>query len=153
MGIFDAMHASLSGLTAERLRMDVITSNIANVDTTRTPQGGPYLRRQVVFMAEPAPTQPFATLLSTQLAAATPAPSAARGVMVVGIRQDPNAVKQVYDPTNPDADQNGYVRYPDIDVVTEMTDLLAATRAYEANVTVFNALKATALRALSIGRA
>ncbi len=150
MGIFETMRVSLSGLTAQRLRMDVISSNIANVETTRSPQGGPYLRRQVVFQAESAPS---VTLLSNQLGGQPTTPSAARGVAVVGIRADPGAVRAVYDPEHPDADENGMVRYPDIDVVTELADLLAATRAYEANVTVLNAIKSMAMRALSIGRA
>ena len=151
MGIFETMRVSLSGLTAQRLRMDVISSNIANVETTRSPEGGPYLRRQVIFQAESA--TPFATLLSKQLDGRPPAPNASRGVAVVGIRTDPDAVREVYDPAHPDADENGIVRSPDIDVVTEMADLLAATRAYEANVTVLDALKSMAMRALSIGRA
>ncbi len=151
MGIFETMRVSLSGLTAQRLRMDVISSNIANVETTRSPHGGPYLRRQVVFQAESAP--PSATLLSNQLGGQLATPSAARGVAVVGIRTDAGAVRAIHDPEHPDADENGNVRYPDIDVVTEMADLLAATRAYEANVTVLNAIKSMAMRALSIGRA
>jgi len=151
MGIFETMRVSLSALTAQRLRMDVVTSNIANVETTRSPQGGPYLRRQVIFQAEAG--SPFATLLETQIGGRQGPSGAARGVMVVGIRSDPGAVREVYDPRHPDADENGLVRYPDIDVITEMADLLAATRAYEANVTVLNAVKNMAMRALSIGRA
>jgi flagellar basal-body rod protein FlgC len=151
MGIFETMRVSLSALTAQRLRMDVVASNIANVETTRSPQGGPYLRRQVIFQAEARSA--FATLLGNQVSGTRTALGAARGVAVAGIRSDPEAVREVYDPLHPDADQNGLVRYPDIDVVTEMADLLAATRAYEANVTVLNAVKSMALRALSIGRA
>lgn len=151
MGIFESMRVSLSGLTAQRLRMDVISGNIANVETTRSPQGGPYLRRQVVFQAEGG--TPFATLLDAQAGPGASLPNAARGVAVVGIHVDAGAVREVYDPAHPDADAEGIVRYPDIDVVTEMADLLAATRAYEANVTVLNALKSMAMRALSIGRA
>ncbi|MDW8059274.1 MAG: flagellar basal body rod protein FlgC [Thermomicrobium sp.] len=151
MGIFDTMHVSLSALTAQRVRMDVTASNLANVDTTRTPQGGPYLRRQVVFATE----QPnsFARLVDARSGSLSTAPSAARGVYVAGIVVDRRAVREVYDPAHPDADANGIVRYPDIDVVSEMTNLLAAARAYEANVTVLESLKAMAMRALSIGRA
>ncbi|MCX2727809.1 flagellar basal body rod protein FlgC [Thermomicrobium sp. 4228-Ro] len=151
MGIFETMRVSLSALTAQRVRMDVTASNLANVDTTRTPQGGPYLRRQVVFATE----QPdaFARLVQTRTGLVPSAPSAARGVRVAGIVVDQQAVREVYDPTHPDADENGIVRYPDIDVVSEMTNLMAATRAYEANVTVLESLKAMAMRALSIGRA
>jgi len=151
MGIFETMRVSLSGLTAQRLRMDVISSNIANVETTRSPEGGPYLRRQVIFQAESAP--PFAMLLSNQLDGQRSAPNASRGVAVVGIRTDPEAVREGHGPAPPGAGRNGSLRDPDIDVVTEMADLLAATRAYEANVTVLDALKSMAMRALSIGRA
>lgn len=149
MSIFDTMRVSMSGLTAQRLRMDVISSNVANVDTTRTPEGGPYLKRQVVFTAVPtaaATRSPFQTVLS---AASAPV---GEGVAVTEIRTDPNAVRTVYDPNHPDADANGYVRYPDIDVVTEMTNMVAASRAYEANVTVLNASKSMALKALQIGK-
>lgn len=151
MGILETMRVSLSALTAQRVRMDVTASNLANVETTRTPQGGPYLRRQVVFATE-QPTG-FAQLVATREGAAGMTPSAARGVRVAGIVVDQRAVREVYDPEHPDADENGIVRYPDIDVVSEMTNLLAATRAYEANVTVLDAIKAMAMRALSIGRA
>ncbi len=151
MGILETMRVSLSALTAQRVRMDVTASNLANVETTRTPQGGPYLRRQVVFATE-QPTG-FAQLVATREGAVGMTPSAARGVRVAGIVVDQRAVREVYDPEHPDADENGIVRYPDIDVVSEMTNLLAATRAYEANVTVLDAIKAMAMRALSIGRA
>lgn len=151
MGILETMRVSLSALTAQRVRMDVTASNLANVDTTRTPQGGPYLRRQVVFATEQ--TSPFARLVQTRTGLVETTPSAGRGVQVAGIVVDRRAVREVYDPTHPDADANGIVRYPDIDVVSEMTNLMAATRAYEANVTVLDALKTMAMRALSIGRA
>jgi flagellar basal-body rod protein FlgC len=151
MGILETMRVSLSALTAQRVRMDVTASNLANVDTTRTPQGGPYLRRQVVFATEQL--SPFARLVQTRTGLVETTPSAGRGVQVAGIVVDRRAVREVYDPTHPDADANGIVRYPDIDVVSEMTNLMAATRAYEANVTVLDALKTMAMRALSIGRA
>jgi flagellar basal-body rod protein FlgC len=151
MGILETMRVSLSALTAQRVRMDVTASNLANVDTTRTPQGGPYLRRQVVFATEQP--SPFARLVQTRTGLIETTPSAGRGVQVAGIVVDRRAVREVYDPTHPDADANGIVRYPDIDVVSEMTNLMAATRAYEANVTVLDALKTMAMRALSIGRA
>jgi flagellar basal-body rod protein FlgC len=151
MGILETMRVSLSALTAQRVRMDVTASNLANVDTTRTPRGGPYLRRQVVFATEQP--SPFARLVQTRTGLVETTPSAGRGVQVAGIVVDRRAVREVYDPTHPDADGNGIVRYPDIDVVSEMTNLMAATRAYEANVTVLDALKTMAMRALSIGRA
>jgi flagellar basal-body rod protein FlgC len=154
MSIFDTMRVSMSGLSAQRLRMDVIASNVANVDTTRTPDGGPYLRREAIFTAV-APNPPAQAATGVQRVAATTggAESAGEGVAVTGIRSDQDAVKRVYDPNNPDAGADGYVLHPDIDVITEMTDMLAASRAYEANVTVLNAVKSMATRALSIGRA
>ena len=151
MGILETMRVSLSALTAQRVRMDVTASNLANVDTTRTPRGGPYLRRQVVFATEQP--SPFARLVQTRTGLVETTPSAGRGVQVAGIVVDRRAVREVYNPTHSDADANGIVRYPDIDVVSEMTNLMAATRAYEANVTVLDALKTMAMRALSIGRA
>lgn len=154
MGIFDTMRVSVSGLSAQRLRMDVIASNVANVDSTKTPDGGPYLRRQVIFEAAPQqPEQSGQFLTASQPATLADTLSVGDGVKVVEIQQDPNAVKRVYDPTNPDADNQGYVTKPDIDVVTEVTDMLAASRAYEANITVLNATKSMALKALSIGQA
>lgn len=153
MGIFETMRVSASGLTAQRLRMDVIASNVANVETTTTPEGGPYRRRQVVFQATtPAPT-PRTPTVAHHIAAIRRGPNAGQGVKVTAITEDEEAVKRVYDPDHPDADEDGFVLHPDIDVVTEVTDMLAASRAYEANITVLNATKAMAMRALSIGRA
>lgn len=150
MSIFDTMRVSMSGLSAQRLRMDVIASNVANVDTTQTPEGGPYHRRSVVFEA----VSPAAgSTIGMQRIASQGAPTVGQGVKVTAIRADEDAVRREYDPTHPSADEDGYVTRPDIDVVTEMTDMLAATRAYEANVTVLNATKSMAMRALSIGRA
>lgn len=152
MSIFESMRVSMSGLSAQRLRMDVIASNVANVDTTRTPGGGPYQRRQVIFTAVPntdaqLASRRFQPVLSRRT------PSAGQGVAVTAIAAQPDAVREVYEPDHPDADENGFVLRPDIDVITEMTDLLAASRAYEANITVLNALKSMANRALAIGRA
>lgn len=142
MGFLSALRISASGLTAQRLRMDVIANNIANIDTTRTPAGGPYLRQRPVFMARG--TQSPVTLGNR--------PEAVMGVRVAAIVQDPNAVKRVYQPGHPDADNQGYVEFPDINLVTEMTDMLSATRAYEANITVLNAAKSMAMKALELIR-
>ncbi len=142
MGFLSALRISASGLTAQRLRMDVIANNIANVDTTRTLEGGPYLRQRPIFRAK-GPQSPV--LLGSQ-------PEAVMGVQVAAIVQDPNAVKRVYQPDHPDADAQGYVQLPDINLVTEMTDMLSATRAYEANVTVMNAAKSMAMKALELIR-
>jgi flagellar basal-body rod protein FlgC len=139
----------MSGLSAQRLRLDVIASNVANVETTRTPDGGPYLRRQVVFTSMPGGGVQQSGFQRTLARASDPV---GEGVTVSRIASDANAVRTVHDPSHPDADANGDVLYPDIDVVTEMTDMMAANRAYEANVTVLNATKSMALRALQIGR-
>lgn len=145
MGILNTLRISASALTAQRLRMDTISSNMANAETTRTPEGGPYRRQRVSF----------APILAQQLGRADPREAgtvAGQGLQVTGIQRDVDAVRSVYDPTHPDADAQGNVLYPDIDVVTEMTDMLSATRSYEANVTAMNAAKAMALKALDITR-
>jgi len=146
MRIFRAMDTSASGLTAERLRLDIIASNLANANTTRTPEGTPYRRRVPVFEArgsDPvAQLVPFARVLD-----------GVTGVRVAGIATDPTPFKTKYDPGHPDADENGMVSMPNVDVVTEMVDMISATRGYEANVTAINAAKSMATRALEIGRA
>lgn len=132
-----------SGLTAQKLRMDTIAQNIANAQTTRTPDGGPYLKKQVVF--SPMEEQ-------GGFAGALRRASRAQGVEVSAIIEDANAIIPVYDPGHPDCDENGYVWMPDIDTVEEMVDMISATRSYEAGITAFNALKLMANRALEIGR-
>jgi flagellar basal-body rod protein FlgC len=139
MGLFDSFRISGSGLTAERLRMDTIANNLANANTTRTEQGGPYRRQMVVFSAINGDSKPYKKRIGG-------------GVKVVGITQDPALPKLVYDPQHPDANEDGYVAFPNVNVVTEMVDLITATRAYEANITAINAAKSMALKALDIGR-
>lgn len=136
-----------SGLTAQRLRMDVTASNIANAEATRTADGGPYRRESVVF----SPRQADGGM---RLLSATGANSAApnQGVQVQAIVQDQTPPREVLDPNHPDADADGYVAFPNVDLVTEMTDMLSASRAYEANVTTINVAKNMAQRALDIGR-
>lgn len=148
MRLFRALEISASGLTAERLRMDLIANNIANVDTTRTAEGGPY-RRQRPLLQSRGDTSPFGRLvrLVTGRMGET-----GEGVRVVGISRDVRPPKLRYDPSHPDADVNGYVALPNVDIVTEMVDLITASRAYEANVTAADAAKSMALRALEIGR-
>lgn len=137
-----------SALTAQRLRMDVIASNLANAEATSTPDGGPYKRERVVF----------APMLRDSLNRLSGAPgsvasgAAPGGVEVTGIVQDDAEPRLVFDPTHPDADADGFVAYPNIDLVTEMTDMLSASRSYEANITVVNVAKSMAQRALDIGR-
>ncbi|MBA1333848.1 MAG: Flagellar basal-body rod protein FlgC [Firmicutes bacterium] len=150
MGTFDALNISASGLTAQRLRMDVIAKNIANANTTRTENGLPY-RRQVVVFEENSRDLPFSEYLSGESRKLFPRLDG--GVKVTAIKEDKSPYKVVYDPGHPDADQDGYVRMPNVDVVTEMVNMISATRAYEANVTALNATKSMAMKALEIGRA
>jgi flagellar basal-body rod protein FlgC len=124
MGMFDAFAISGSGMTAERLRMDVIASNLANADSTQGADGQPYRRRMVVLQAG---SQSFDQVLS--------------GVQVAGIVEDPSPLRRVYDPSHPDADAQGYVTLPNVNPVTEMVDLITSSRGYEANVTAMNAAK------------
>jgi flagellar basal-body rod protein FlgC len=138
MGLLDSLAISDSALTAERLQMDVIANNVANANTTRTAEGGPYKAEEVVF------TQ-------ANLQGGVPGGLANAGVQVAAVIQDNRPPRRVYDPTNPDADRQGYVSYPNVDPVTEMTNMMAATRAYQANVTVADDLKALATRALDLG--
>ena len=137
MGLFDALDASGSALSAERLRMDVTAENLANAQSTRAANGtGPYKRKEVVL--EQAGSS-FADSLQ-----------AARGVRVAGIVEDPTPPRRVYDPGHPDADGQGYVTMPNVNTVTEMTDLIGASRAYEANVTAMQTAKSMFARTLDI---
>ena len=150
MGLFTGMNISGSALTAERLRMDVISSNMANADTTRADkvngQWVPYRRKMVAFS-----TQPLS--FRDQLAAAAGQGGAPDGgVRVSAIVADDTPFKLVYDPSNPDAGPDGYVRMPNVNPLNEMVDLMSATRSYEANVTVLNANKSMLMKALQIGR-
>ncbi len=138
-----SLRISASALTAHRLRMDVISGNIANSSTTRSNEGGPYKRRQVVLGSG----QPLQGILPVSGRSGAPV-----GVRAVGIVEQ-DRVRLVNDPKHPDADENGNVAYPDIDIVQEMTDMMSAVRAYEASVTAINAAKGMALKALEIGRA
>jgi len=146
MKMFRAMEVSASALTAERLRMDLIANNLANMTTTRTAQGTPYRRRYAVMEERPAD---FAGVLAQETGKGTPV---GQGVRVAQIREDQSPFKEVYDPTHPDADANGMVRMPNVDMLQEITDMMISTRTYDANVTAFNASKSMALRALEIGR-
>jgi flagellar basal-body rod protein FlgC len=137
MGMFDAFDISASALTAERMRMDVTAENLANAQSTRSADGtGPYKRKQVVL--EQAGSS-FADSLQ-----------AARGVRVAGIVEDSTPPRRVYDPGHPDADAQGYVTMPNVNTVTEMTDLIGASRAYEANVTAMQTAKSMFARTLDL---
>lgn len=146
MGLFQAFNISASGMTAERFRTDVIAENVANVNTTRTEDGTPY-RRKLVTFSERAVT-PFSNVLAGTRQAAL-----GNGVKVSQVTEDYETdFTMEYDPANPDADANGYVSYPNVNIVTEMTDLIDASRAYEANATAFDASKAIAQAGLQIGK-
>ena len=146
MDFFTAMDVSSSALTAERTRMNLISSNLANVNTTRTPEGGPYKRKDAIFATTQTQPGSFGAALEK---ASQKAP---QGVEVVQIVEDQNPPRLQYDPTHPDADAQGYVALPNVNVVEEMADMIAATRTYEANVTAVQAAKSMALKTLEIGR-
>lgn len=143
MSFTSSMRISASSLTAQRLRMDVVASNIANVSTTRTPEGGPYRRRDVVLSAAYSPTGGIIPVAGRSVSPV--------GVRVMGISED-EQIRIVNDPSHPDADADGNVSYPDIDLVQEMGNMLSAVRAYEASVTAINAAKSMAQKALELGR-
>lgn len=147
MGMFDAINISSSALAAQRVRMDVIAQNIANVNTTRTENGQPYRRKVVVFEER---KQSFADILTQKIGQAQS--SSYGGVRVKAILEDSSPFKKVYDPTHPDADQNGYVNYPNVDIVTEMVNMIEASRSYEANVTALNITKSMITRTFEIGK-
>lgn len=132
--MFNALRISASGLSAERLRMDTISSNIANANTTRGENGKPYVRKVAVFQEN----------LNSALGF--------NGVKAVGIEEDKSPLRMVYDPSHPDADAEGYVTMPNVNILNEMADMIAASRSYEANVDTLNAGKAMFMKALEIGR-
>ncbi|MCI1931035.1 MAG: flagellar basal body rod protein FlgC [Clostridia bacterium] len=146
MAFLNAMNISASGLTAQRLRLDVISENIANAKTTRTESGQPYRRKMVVF--EPSSKGSF----KDSLINAAGSSNNQQGVMVTQVEEDNSPLKQVYDPKNPDADANGYVSYPNVDLLKETVDSMDATRSYYANVTAFNAIKDMATKGLEVGK-
>ena len=148
--IFTSIDASASGLTAQRKRMDIIAGNIANVDTTRTPEGGPFKRQLVVFASKTDLT--FRKFPFLPLKIKTKMKHPGEGVKILEVMKDPSPPRLKFDPGHPDANNEGYVAYPNIDVVKEMVDMISASRAYEANITSVNAAKSMAMKALSIGR-
>lgn len=161
MSFLRSLDIAGSGITAQKQRIDVITENITNKDTTRTQQGGPYRRKLAVFKsrasASGSPTPFRKEWVNTQgssFSRALDAESAklSPGVEVTRIIEDESALVPRYDPSHPDADENGYVMMPNVDNTEEMIDLLAATRSYDANVTAFNSIKAMAVKALEIGK-
>lgn len=139
MNIYTALEISASGLTAQRQRLNVISENLANSQVTRTPQGGPYLRKNVILETEPA--EKFASFLESPVK-----------VAVTDIVESTEGLVQEYDPTHPDANEQGVVTWPNVNPVKEMVSLVLASRAFEANVAAFRTGKAMALKALEIGR-
>lgn len=153
MSFWDSLRIGSSALSAQRLRLDLISNNIANAETTRTEQGGAYKRQDVVFSTQG--TQSFlpALVLANRKQSAVAADQAhLGGVQVASIITDQEPGQAVYDPTHPDADANGYVTFPNVNLVVEMTNMLSATRSYEANLSMIDAAKRMALRALDIGK-
>ncbi|ACV61600.1 flagellar basal-body rod protein FlgC [Desulfofarcimen acetoxidans DSM 771] len=139
MSLYDSFSISSSGMSAERLWLDIISNNIANLNTTRTAKGGPYKRQMPVF------SQRLQSVVDS-------AKTRAGGVEVNRVVQDNAPPRMVYDPSHPDADQEGNVAYPNINIVNEMVNMMAARRAYEANATALEASKSMAMKALEIGR-
>ena len=148
MGMFDTFDVSASGLTAQRYRMDVIAQNVANANTTRTEDGTPYVRKVVAFSEKTQDNADFSTIFGR-----TSNRFSANGVKVSGTYDDTTTEgNKVYDPSHPDADEDGYVTYPNVNIITEMTNLIDASRSYEANATAFDASKAMALKGLEMGK-
>lgn len=146
MGLFQSFDISASGMTAQRFRTDIIAENVANVNTTRTEDGDPYRRKVVTFQEKDV--TPFSDVLM-----GTRQQYAGNGVKVVSVSEDTTTdFIMKYDPSHPDADENGYVSYPNVNIVEEMTNLIDASRSYEANVTAFEAAKAMAQAGLQVGK-
>ena len=166
-GLFGSLDISASGMSAERLRMDVVAENIANANTTRGADGRPYQRKEVVLQtasgesfgevldgvrSAPVPNDPTRTLASIRAHGTPEATSDLQGVRVAAVGNDPSPGRRVYDPGHPDADANGYVRYPDVDMGMQMGQLIMAQRGYEANLTVVDRAKDAYEAALQLGR-
>ncbi len=147
MAFLNSLDISGSALTAERVRMDVISENIANASTTRTEEGGPYRRKMVVL--EPVSKKSFQELMQNNINSMQQSKG---GVKVARIEEDQSEFNLVYDPTNADADAQGYVRMPNVDQTKETLDMMSATTSYNANLTAFNAVKMMASKALEMGR-
>ena len=157
MAFLSTMNIIGSGITAQHLRLDVISENVTNINTTRTGAGGPYRRKVVVFQAQDGDRNAFRQAMAEAQFRLNGQVSNARyentgGVRVVEIAEDQSDFKLKYDPTDPDANEEGYVELPNVDLVKEITDAMAATQAYSANVTMFNTLKTVISAGLEIGK-
>lgn len=147
MSFFGSLDTSASGLTAQRLRLDVISQNMANASTTRTEEGGPYKRKSVVFeQVQNESSSSFSNILNKKKQ------SGNNGVRVAQIVEDESEGSLVYDPTHPDANEEGYVEMPNVNTIDEMVNMISASRSYEANVNSFNSMKAMFTKALEIGK-
>jgi len=149
MELSDSMAVSVSALDAQRQRLNVISSNLANAQSTHTPGGGPYKRRDVVFQSTPV-ASPFQRTF--RQVATGPGAHALDGVKVLRVKEDVKSGQVIYDPRHPDADKKGFVKMPNINVMEEMVNMMGASRAYEANVQAINATRAMGSKALEIGR-
>ncbi|MBO5113626.1 MAG: flagellar basal body rod protein FlgC [Lachnospiraceae bacterium] len=148
MGIFSSFDINASGMTAQRYRMDIISENVANANTTRTEDGTPYRRKVVTFEQRGEQVGSFSHVFSRASDSYK-----GQGVRVSKVSEDTwTDMVKAYDPSHPDADENGYVTYPNVNIVTEMTNLIDASRSYEANATAFNAGKSIALKGLEMGQ-
>lgn len=143
MDIFTSLKISSSALKAQRIRLNTVSANLANIETTQTPEGGPYKKKDVIFRSS---GESFEQRLAHNMRGSV------QGVQVSRIMTSPEPPKMVYDPAHPDAGEDGYVAMPDINVMDEVVDMMSASRAYEANVTVVKSAKRMALKALEIGR-
>ena len=151
MSMFNAMNISASALTAQRLRMDVISQNIANIQTTRTAEGGPYKRKTVIFEEVPD-LDPFSARLTDAIRRGQKPTPQGMGVRVARVAEDDTPGILNYDPAHPDADEEGYVRMPNVNIIEEMVNMISASRSYEANVTAINSTKAMIAKTLELGR-
>ncbi|MGI6152261.1 MAG: flagellar basal body rod protein FlgC [Christensenellaceae bacterium] len=145
MAFLSSMDITSSALTAQRLRMDVVAENVANIQTTRTAEGEPYRRRYVIFQAKEHMS--FTDSLNHSIAG-----TAGTGVRVTEILEDQSPFTLDYNPSHPDADEFGYVQMPNVELSREMVDMMSSTRSYEANITVLNSVKSMAMKALEIGK-
>lgn len=144
LNFMTALDIAASGLSAQRTNLNVISMNLANINTTRTPEGGPYKRKTVIFRAAPL-KWPFDNLMASRIEREV------KGVKVNRIEEE-NRFKRIYDPDHPDADKDGYVLYPDVNVIEEMANMLTALRSYEANLSTISTIKTMLNRAIEIGR-
>lgn len=145
LNIFGLIDTVGQALSVQQARLEVVSSNLANAQTTRTPEGGPYRRRDVM-LTETLPRDGFGAILGDAFS------SPVRSVRISGVRRDPTDPRLVYDPSHPDADAQGYVAYPNINSVEEMVNLITVMRSYQANIAAFSALRDMAMRTLNIGK-